>query len=200
MVQPHRPQETVIIRSMPLACRITKATDAHRICNTAFPGQQWLHERASVLRYTHTACLVGYGAATNQEKLEKCMGSTVCCTQLTRHGSVSRPPDFTIWWHSSATRFVGLHSPKLILVGYPMRPPQHPQTESQSQKLIALTQQVMQNFKHRSKQRTELHEGYLQQVTSKKKGLNLYARSWASNRLIAKGFAPCFRLVRWPHV
>jgi len=30
-----------------------------RICNTyAFPLQQWLHERASVLRYMYNACLV----------------------------------------------------------------------------------------------------------------------------------------------
>jgi hypothetical protein len=30
-----------------------------RICNTyAFPQQQWLHDRASMLRYTYIACLV----------------------------------------------------------------------------------------------------------------------------------------------
>jgi len=29
-----------------------------RICNTSFPQQQWLHERASLLRYAFIACLV----------------------------------------------------------------------------------------------------------------------------------------------
>jgi hypothetical protein len=29
-----------------------------RICKTAVPLQQWLHERASMLRYTYIACLV----------------------------------------------------------------------------------------------------------------------------------------------
>jgi len=28
------------------------------LCNTSFPQQQWLHERASMLRYAYTACLV----------------------------------------------------------------------------------------------------------------------------------------------
>jgi hypothetical protein len=31
------------------------------ICNThCFPLQQWLHEGASLLRYTYIACIVGY--------------------------------------------------------------------------------------------------------------------------------------------
>ena len=29
-----------------------------RICNTAFPLQQWSHERTSMLRYTYIACIV----------------------------------------------------------------------------------------------------------------------------------------------
>jgi len=29
-----------------------------RICNTAFPLQKWLHEHASLLRYTYIACIV----------------------------------------------------------------------------------------------------------------------------------------------
>ena len=38
----------------------TKATNAHShdVIFTAFPLQQWLHERASLLRYTYIACLV----------------------------------------------------------------------------------------------------------------------------------------------
>jgi len=37
---------------------IIKATDTHseHVILTAFPLQQWLHERASLLRYTYIAC------------------------------------------------------------------------------------------------------------------------------------------------
>jgi hypothetical protein len=36
----------------------TRATNTHRICNTyCFPLQQWLHERAIILRYTYIVCL-----------------------------------------------------------------------------------------------------------------------------------------------
>jgi hypothetical protein len=49
-----------IVRRMRLACWITKATDTHSeyVIFIAFPRQQWLHERASILRYTYIACLV----------------------------------------------------------------------------------------------------------------------------------------------
>jgi hypothetical protein len=49
-----------IKRRMRFACRITKATDTHLkyVILIAFPRQQWLRERASMLRYTHVACLV----------------------------------------------------------------------------------------------------------------------------------------------
>ena len=49
-----------IIRRMRFACWITKATDTHSqyIILIAFPRQQWLRERALVLRYTYIACLV----------------------------------------------------------------------------------------------------------------------------------------------
>ena len=42
-----------------IACRIPKATNTHSECVIliAFPLQLWLHESASVLRYTYTACL-----------------------------------------------------------------------------------------------------------------------------------------------
>jgi hypothetical protein len=45
-----------IIRRMRFACWITKATDTHSECVTfiAFPLQQWLRERTSLLRYTYT--------------------------------------------------------------------------------------------------------------------------------------------------
>jgi len=39
---------------------ITKATNTHSeyVILLAFPPQQWLHERASMLRYTHIAYFV----------------------------------------------------------------------------------------------------------------------------------------------
>ena len=49
------------IRRMRFACCITKATDTYSeyvIILTAFPRQQWLRERASLLHYMYIACLV----------------------------------------------------------------------------------------------------------------------------------------------
>jgi hypothetical protein len=50
-----------IIRRMRFACWISKATDTHseNVIRIAFPLQQWLRERASVLLYTYSACPVG---------------------------------------------------------------------------------------------------------------------------------------------
>jgi hypothetical protein len=47
-------------RRMRVACWITKATDTHLeyVIITDFTRQQWLRERASMLRYTYTAFLV----------------------------------------------------------------------------------------------------------------------------------------------
>jgi hypothetical protein len=49
-----------VTRRMRIACSIPKATDNHSeyVLIIAFPLQQWLHERASVLRCTYTACVV----------------------------------------------------------------------------------------------------------------------------------------------
>jgi hypothetical protein len=43
---------------MRIACWITKATNTHTeyVTLTAFPLQQWLHERTSMLRYMYIAC------------------------------------------------------------------------------------------------------------------------------------------------
>jgi hypothetical protein len=48
------------IRRMRFACWITKATDTHSeyVILTAFPWQQWLLERASMLRYTYFDCFI----------------------------------------------------------------------------------------------------------------------------------------------
>jgi hypothetical protein len=49
------------IRRRRVASWIAKTTDPHSeyvLLSIAFQQQQWLHERASMLRYTYTACLV----------------------------------------------------------------------------------------------------------------------------------------------
>jgi hypothetical protein len=45
---------------MPIACWIPKATDtlSEHVIRIAFPLQQLLHERSTMLRYTHIACIV----------------------------------------------------------------------------------------------------------------------------------------------
>jgi hypothetical protein len=57
-VEPNRPQMT--IWRTRLACCIRKARSTHSeyVILIAFPLQQWLHERASMLRYTYMDCLV----------------------------------------------------------------------------------------------------------------------------------------------
>jgi hypothetical protein len=57
VVERGRPQ--TIIWRMRIACLLPKATNAHTGCVLliSFPLQQWLHERTSMLRYTHTAGL-----------------------------------------------------------------------------------------------------------------------------------------------
>jgi len=58
IVQPNRPQLT--IWRMRIACWIPECTNTHShyVILSAFPLQQWLKERASLLRYTYIACLV----------------------------------------------------------------------------------------------------------------------------------------------
>jgi len=45
---------------MRFACWLTTATNKHPeyVILITFPRQQWFLERASMLRYNHTACLV----------------------------------------------------------------------------------------------------------------------------------------------
>ena len=58
MVERVRPQMTIL--RMRIACWIPKATNTHLGCIVliAFELQQWLHERAPILRYTYIVCLV----------------------------------------------------------------------------------------------------------------------------------------------
>ena len=57
IVERGRPQIT--LRCMPIACwmRQTTNTFSEYVTLTAFPPQQWLYERASMLRYTYIGCL-----------------------------------------------------------------------------------------------------------------------------------------------
>jgi len=59
IVELARPQ--IIIWRTRIACRIPKATNtlSEQAILITFPLQQWLHERASILRSTYIACLVG---------------------------------------------------------------------------------------------------------------------------------------------
>jgi hypothetical protein len=49
-----------IVRRRRITCWVTKATDIHSeyVILIAFPYQEWLHERAPVLRYAYNVCLV----------------------------------------------------------------------------------------------------------------------------------------------
>ena len=56
-VQAYRQQMTVW--RMRIACWISKATHTYSeyVVLIAYPLQQWLHERATLLRYTYIVCL-----------------------------------------------------------------------------------------------------------------------------------------------
>jgi hypothetical protein len=48
------------IRHMRIACWIPQATNTHLqyVILIAFPPQNWLHKRASMLRYMYIVCIV----------------------------------------------------------------------------------------------------------------------------------------------
>jgi hypothetical protein len=58
IVEPGRAQMTMW--RMLIACWIPEPTNTHSeyVILIAFPLQQWLHERASLLRYRYIACLI----------------------------------------------------------------------------------------------------------------------------------------------
>ena len=69
IVEPDRPHMTIWRKR--IASWIPKAANAltEYAIHAAYPLQQWLHHRASVLRYAHIACLV----------LIPCISPTVIC-------------------------------------------------------------------------------------------------------------------------
>jgi hypothetical protein len=80
VVQPGRSQ--MKIRHMRIVCRITKAIDIHSeyVTLIAFPRQQWLRERVSMLR-TYVFCLVHHRISSTAPKLSSVLG---CCHGLVR--------------------------------------------------------------------------------------------------------------------
>jgi hypothetical protein len=60
--------DDTVTQLMRFACLITKATNTHSeyIILIAFPQQQWLRERASMLRYAYIACLVCFSVSQIQ--------------------------------------------------------------------------------------------------------------------------------------
>jgi hypothetical protein len=78
MVERDRPQIT--IWRMRIACCILEATNKHSqyVILLDFPLQQWLHELASMLRYTHIACLDS-NVTVYQDRLFVKYGG-ICCS------------------------------------------------------------------------------------------------------------------------
>ena len=59
ILDPGTPQMKIWRMRLRIVCQITKATNmqSEYVILDDFPLQQWLHERASVLRSAHTDCL-----------------------------------------------------------------------------------------------------------------------------------------------
>jgi len=77
IVQPDRPQVT--LRRMHNVRRITKATNtcSENVTLIAFPLQEWLHERASMLPHAYFACIVNTGLKKmNKEITAQCSDTT----------------------------------------------------------------------------------------------------------------------------
>jgi hypothetical protein len=60
-----------IIRRMHFACWITKATETHSefVILIAFPRQEWLRERGSIVRYMYIAFLVKHSDLNTNNNL-----------------------------------------------------------------------------------------------------------------------------------
>ena len=69
------------IRRMRFACWITKATDINSeyVVLIACPLQQWLHHRASILRYTYIARLVNPLKPNDLKKRRTAQLTSRCC-------------------------------------------------------------------------------------------------------------------------
>jgi hypothetical protein len=84
-VESDRPQTT--IRRMRIACCVLKATNTHSqyVILIAFPLQQWLHERASMLRDTYIVSLIVKIFATSTRRKLLSLVGDLCFVWLTQH-------------------------------------------------------------------------------------------------------------------
>ena len=82
IVQPGRPHMKTL--RMRIACWIPKATNTHSeyVLLIPFLLQQWLHERASMLRYTYTARLVQYLVQGHRPALRYVEQGSVGCLNV----------------------------------------------------------------------------------------------------------------------
>jgi hypothetical protein len=78
IVESGRSQMTVW--RMRIACCVPKAADRHSeyVTHIAFPQQQWLHERSSLLHYRYTACIV----VLRMSDWTKTSEFIMCCLKL----------------------------------------------------------------------------------------------------------------------
>ena len=83
IVERDGPQMT--IWRMRIARCVRKATNTHveYVILVAFPLQQWLHERASLLRHTYISCLVGSSSIDVLSDSRQVLFAVRCCSQVT---------------------------------------------------------------------------------------------------------------------
>jgi hypothetical protein len=63
-----------------VACWVTKATSTNpdHVILIAFPPQQWLNKRGSMLRYTYIICLVIFASTINEISPQHLQDSSLC--------------------------------------------------------------------------------------------------------------------------
>ena len=102
----------VTIWRMRIACWIPIATDTNSeyVIITAFPLQQCLHERASMLRYAYIACLVLF-----VQSIKLALGHT----QPQREGGPSPPPSAEVendWSYAASPPYASWRVQSFLIV------------------------------------------------------------------------------------
>jgi hypothetical protein len=92
-----------------------KATNTHSeyVIRIAFPLQQWLHERASMLRYTYIACFV-MNFVLKHLKMSSCWSKQVVFQRVIQHISTMKPTYctfYSIYWIKGLYMFRALITP-----------------------------------------------------------------------------------------
>jgi hypothetical protein len=103
VVQSGRPQMT--LWRMRFAYWTPKTANTHSVCVILifFPLQQWLLERASILRYTHTACLVLRPFFVTSEKTKVFLKAITINYQTTLFKAIFVCHVRGLLWHSEYT-------------------------------------------------------------------------------------------------